>query len=973
MKSIFKLIPAVLAGIVLVGCSSDDLYTNGEQPIEYTANDLEVNFTPFEEEGITRAAWSNNQLSSFQDGDAIRVYDESLTKFDKYTFGDGKFTKAADTKIGKATFALFPSKYVSYGEWKENGDVIAVIQVPSVIKYDASSEIANGDEIAYVSEVPAFGTPTDKGTHLAVDNLTALTAIYRVTLNGIKGNHNFLKIQAANSYLSGKFDAVLTDATPQLVQSKDLVGKNYIIVDLQSVPSTRTVLYIPIIPGDYPVASNQFTVQLSDDSQTSIWTAAAKADPETVVSNPTAWMDLTPAVSGDKTFKVNQVRGLTRAFELNVTTTEELSRLLKNDKNLTGDVAYQLKELDINRNEDFTDYTIEVPNMKANSLTIGVTELKNTLTTEQKLVIKHADAEDPYTQKVVLNVTTINNAGGGETPVEIDLPECDVQIIGDYTNCKNITIKAAKSLTFGDGNATTTVPNDVTTEQNTSTYVSTIKESITVTANATLGKAFTIVGANTGKNATFNVNIEGVTKAIVARYSDVKVSGDGQIGGTLYAYGNVTVESSQNTAISNLQYAGTGKTLDLKKGGISVIKTAPYASTSEVPNPLNTLTITNVETGKSQIGDIQDNQTIGGDATKVLDVTFEKSVWNGEATTSTSMKNPAKIYTASQLASVEGDKDSYTLMTNIDLNNKPYAGFAMEKGTFDGNNKTIENLALTGEGEVSAGLFKAVTITDNLIIKDLTIKDITTTGVVAAGSDYPYAIGGVIGVLTLADGKNVTLDNVEINSTNNDFGVSYVQTGYVGGLIGQVIGSAAETGQVIIKGKVDKSTVVLKSIKGHAYLGGLVGGVAKKSAAISISDYKVTLTDGFSVNIASDIDTDYSYPEYGTVGMYIGQARGTVVYDAANETNSINGKREALGFKYNHVTTGSPLILYRYYGSNKELGYSPLVTQVTEGTTTASAVSPVYKTLSEYYVLLPKDKLNPNIFIKSNDYPADVQ
>lgn len=969
MKSIFKLIPAVLAGIALAGCSSDDLYTNGEQPIEYTANDLEVNFTPFEEEGIMRAAWSNNQLSTFQDGDAIRVYDETLTTFDKYTFGDGKFTKGDGTRIGTPKFALFPSKYVSYGEWKENGDVIAVIQVPSVIKYDATSEIAQGDEIAYVSEVPAFGTPTDKGTHLAVEDLTALTAVYRVTLNGIKGNHNFLKIQAANSNLSGKFDAVLTADKPQLVQSPDLVGKNYIIVDLQSVPSTRTVLYIPIIPGEYPEASNQFTVQVSNDADAA-WTDEAKANPETVVETADAWMNLDPAVTGDKTFKVNQVRGLTRAFELNVTTTEELSRLLKTDKNLTGDVAYQLKELDINRNEDYTDYTIEVPNMKANSLTIGVTDLKNNVTAGQKLVIKHADAEDPYTKKVLLNVSAIT--GTGDTPVEIDLPECDVQIIGDYANCSNITIKAAKSLAFGDGTTVTNVPNTVTTEQ-TESYVSTIKESITVTANATLGSPFTIVGANTGKNATFNVNIEGTTKAFVARYSEVTVSGDGQIGGTLYAYGDVTVESSQNNAITTLQYAGTGKTLNLKKGGISAIKTIDYTSgTPAVPATLNKLNITNVETGKSQIGDIEDHQTISAVDTKVLDVTFEKSVWFGEATTSTSMKDPEKIYTASQLASVAGGKSSYKLMTNIDLNNNPWAGINVTNGTFDGNQMTIENLALAAEGEKSAGLFNAITITEDLTIKNLTINGITTTGVVpttGATPEYPTAIGGVIGALTLADTKTLTLSNVEISSTANDFGVSYTQTGYVGGLIGKVTGSTGESGQVIIKGKDAKSTVALKSIKGHAYLGGLVGGVAEKGAPITISKYNVTLTNGFSVNIASGIDTDYSYPEFGTVGMYIGQARGNVEYDASNATNNINGKRVALGFKYNHSTTGTPGILYRYYGSNVNVGYSPAVTQVTEGSTNASSVTTAYKTWTDYNTSTVMDKLNPNIFIKSNDYP----
>lgn len=1002
MKKIFKLLPVALGLVALASCSSDDLFEgNAATPDVASAITGQAKNVGVEEFGSTTTTRSaivtkNNgkHATMWNTSDKFRVYDTDLSKYDTYTYNatSSAFTKEGTKRVtgSDIAWALFPADRVSWTSYDEaTGAVKVIFTIKDNITYDGNSEASytytsNGvseTNMGYLSNLPMFGVAQEHATYgVEVPNMKYTTGILGVTLDNVQSKATWLKVEAGNGEnIAGSFEVELKDnAVLKEAAAGDVIKtpSNIIYVNLENAPRTRAIVYLPIIAQDYTDLDVSFSASAATDPTTiGAWTSIAKFADSSV----------TPAVT--KTVARTEFLEVYYDFPLDTHTPEALTEVLSARTAVTGTVNLDIDYLRFSKDDtdspDAQWYTIKVPNMAADEVHIKMPNgIDNNTKNRSKLVIADADATDPYTGKIIFdlsdgaNAASVNNGSSTSLAIDVNLLNADVELVGDYATT-NLDIKNAKSLKFGDGTVATTVNGNVTTNQAASGYVSTIKESITVAANATLGQPFTIVGANTGKNAAFNVTVEGSTKAFVARYSDVTVQGDGQIGGTLYAFGNVTVESSQNNAITTLHYAGNGKTLNLKKGGISVIKTIDYTSgTPAVPSTLNKLTITNVETGKSQIGDIQDYQTISATNTHVLDVTFEKSVWFGEATTSTSMKNPAKIYTASQFASLsttDAPSAGYKLMTNIDLNDKAWAGVSIDK-SFDGNNKTIEKVNVTGTGAVSGGLFTNVTFGDNVEIKNLTVKNIYTTGLVAstgATPAYPTIIGALVATANVnaATSSKAKITNVKIDAADKELGTAYVATEYVGGLIGKVTG----TGYLNIAGASasNKGTVALNKIKGHAYLGGLIGGM-DGAAYIDIKNYTVTLSDGFTVNKPATIDSDYTYPEYGTVGMYIGQANGTIQYDAANASDKIINEREVLGFKYNHfTTTTTPQILHRFYGGNANIGYSPNITALTVGSTSATAVTTQYLTKTAYNALAAAAKLNPNIYIKSSEYPED--
>ena len=334
----------------------------------------------------------------------------------------------------------------------------------------------------------------------------------------------------------------------------------------------------------------------------------------------------------------------------------------------------------------------------------------------------------------------------------------------------------------------------------------------------------------------------------------------------------------------------------------------------------------------------------------------------------------AKIYTASELATIGSatSPTSFTLYNQINLDNKNwtnpdltvafsgkdprYANAQSDKHksrfddvTTDGIH-TIKNLNIYGRTADSYGLFGEVKPTTTAIdVKDFIINgvkcDISATAkTVLAGM---AGIGTVAGIADPTSAQ-ITFSGITVTGTTGIIGSTSaygdatddpVGVTYVGGLVGQVKGSA---NSVAISG----NSITVPTIEGQCFLGGVVGGIATgAAAATSIDGNTVNLTSGFVTSVKPG-DLSVIYKQYGTVGMILGQAVSTVTIGTTTENtvtaDKITGNRGALGFRFNFKTadatttsttnvntSGVNQVKYDFYGGNANVGYSPSVTSLT--------------------------------------------
>ena len=564
MKSIFKLLPAALALLTLASCSTDDLF-NGETPKTAAEGELLVNVEPFDNMN-TRAVreWKGASLN-FQEGDEMRVYDDQLFKFDIYSFADSKFTRSnATSNITTVKYAAFPAGDVKRGYFEVDGSVKLEMSIPGFINYDETKEDLVGDKIAYASNLPMWGTAAADGDGAKAD-LYHLTGVLAIQVKNMLQNVPQLVITSPTTPISGTFVATLDASNPTSVHlgqgGDDLITNNRIVVDLTSVPSQVSVLYIPILAG-----VNDLQVWADNDMDG--W--------------PTPGDEKVADFTSTYTFQRNKFKTLTADFGIGSTTPAQLSALLDSYKNTLEDkLTIDLEKFYVGYNAGATDATydgsntIYVPASEAeiavnfNAPTFVYGNPDNALVSNQPLVITDADPTDPYTGTFTFNVGTELATA---TDITIDLPQADVVLVGDFaTACKarDIRFLAAKSLTIGDGTTPTAIESDGTFPFVFSTGASGVAE-LTIAANATLTTAFPVMFDQYTKKINVNGTYAGdIDFANTYSLFELNIGGAaGKVNGDVWSIGNVNVAlTAEGEAIAGTLYmAGAEKTLALKEG-----------------------------------------------------------------------------------------------------------------------------------------------------------------------------------------------------------------------------------------------------------------------------------------------------------------------------------------------------------------------------------------------------------------------
>ena len=188
---------------------------------------------------------------------------------------------------------------------------------------------------------------------------------------------------------------------------------------------------------------------------------------------------------------------------------------------------------------------------------------------------------------------------------------------------------------------------------------------------------------------------------------------------------------------------------------------------------------------------------------------------------------------------------------------------------FDGNNKTISNLNVSGEGDSGFGYPSFVGVLNG------TIKDVTIDGVtISAANNKAGAVGGYIGTSGIVGHCiGVTVKNVTISGTN-----------YLGGFCGQVgnAGDSFEDCHVLGNNLI---TQIFATADAERSTGGFAGH-ASTAASYTNCTVKVNVTQGEGMTI-------------NAVGGFIGKADGGVSTFTGCEVlegSSVSGHSNVGGF-----------------------------------------------------------------------------
>lgn len=295
MKDLFKVFGVSLIVTMFVSCSGNEL-PNEETPqttIVEQKGDLRVTFDPFDNEGAGTRALRNDNFGqlTFKEGDVVNVYNETLREYDFYTFQtDGFYYDAALSGdaipwVDEPRFAVLrgaTDKNIKGYIDRATRTTRVDIEIPHTLVFNASSRVANFDGkggVGYACNLPMFGYAgySTEGDYIEISNLRYLTGVLKISLAGI-GTAKYLKLSnTGGKPLSGVLTAQLyTDPvqrknTKLEVLDEDLTVYPELYIDLRSLPSGTSCIYIPVVSGISGTADGvclEFSADMTHDSAT---------------------------------------------------------------------------------------------------------------------------------------------------------------------------------------------------------------------------------------------------------------------------------------------------------------------------------------------------------------------------------------------------------------------------------------------------------------------------------------------------------------------------------------------------------------------------------------------------------------------------------------------------------------------------------------------------------------------------------
>ena len=826
---ISKILTAALGVVALASCNNEDSFFNDANNFTST---LEVNVAPMigDDGAITRAGfWVNNNknYTTWQDGDAVRVYDANLSKYNTYTRASGVFgTTGTQTA---SDYQLSPASFVTYAGWKEGTGLTALMNIPAELKY---GEFEKGENTAYVSNIPLFGKVSSiAGGNLESSNIY-LTGFLKVTLkNGynsgagiqsikvtaLKWNAGAWAAAGADKPLSGNFDAVLdesdafgttVDAQKSKLQkgTEALVNYGYqseILVKTDNLSNStdyESLIYIPIIPGTY----DRLQIDLCSDN----------AGATSVLSYAMGKSDNTHGTA--KTIKAGHfyanadfidVDGAAGVYDYVATT--DLTKKME----VSYDLIYNLAATTTTEINDYlamltsTEGSVTVNVNTANALTVATTSTQPKMNTifipkldgpmtlnigngtnnvgmniaGEDLTITDADGVTDFTQPITINVYKFDAVADKKVIVKTKRP---IALAGNFTGLTAATIVEASNtsiLSLGTVDAAFTSANKVNVSSDTEHGETAVPEIMVLNVGTSIGDLTNTDGAdlymyngaitnlNLVKNANQSIEMRGASSItnIVAPIADLTASF--QVDVTSYDNATLGTPNEKTTATNKLTYDFTAHVTSLSASAGLAAAQANIYTAAQLLNLATTSVVAPV---------LKANVIVDADAVaqNKFPITLDANIvadFDGGWKSISGLKNP--------LFGTLTNGVKNLALTNVEIEATEANIGALAKTFSVGGDKAIENVTVSGtkigatysNGGVMdevynvGGLFGKVT---NTTANKLTIKNCGVT-LTEAIQGY-YNIGGFIGQ-AYANGNALSIDivkktdgNISANTSN---------------------------------------------------------------------------------------------------------------------------------------------------------------------------------------------------------------
>ena len=713
----------------------------------------------------------------------------------------------------------------------------------------------------------------------------------------------------------------------------------YIYVDLRSVPSNTTCIYIPVVAGldgDLDNIRLEYSKELGDDPN-----AFLQAE----------WHNIPGMAFPGKEFKQHSRYSGSYAFEFADMNPYLVSGILNQYQATSADI-----DIDITNSFTIDAGTANVGNeillpAFENDVNVNITLGDDFATWNNAnpdgLIIRDADPENPFTGTITINI----NGNGADlaatlADMEINLTEGTAVIAGEFTNASALTLTSG-DIVIGDGTTTTSglswaaVGDDVKSIE--------IAENATVACNIdcsapdNLTKTVIVAGELTGDitaspaataDARSTISVSGLLTGDIdgngGIFVDVNVSGQvvGDIDLTDAVKGKITINGGDATDPDAIVVDGDVT----MKGDVEVALTAEgeaISGTLSMLGAAKTLKlvqgyINEIEVNVNNAGSWEDKyiDVVLNDANEglaaFLDLTqtegvayFTESVWDGEYATNATYKNQFAsvdgagrfVYTATQLARTWSTTSDAKLANNIDLKSEAFKGIVKggnfegikvaEQGVADANLKfpTIKNLKLE---EDNNGLFAEITAAAT--ISNITIDGVTTALPTAAASKNIGAIAGSASAAVTIE--NVTVKNIAIA------GATGKALTNVGGFIGKATAAFDAT-----------DATVAGSIDGYSCLGGFVGTTNSAATFDNCDASAITFAQTYNSPKSMDID-------YAKVGGFVGNVSAAVAVTIADGVAPTSINYSKPGKMYVSDTTAGTGNFYTYNPLQYFIGFS---------------------------------------------------
>ncbi len=948
MKKIFKLLPLAFVGLALASCQSDEFDLASEA--KHNPNALKIVAEGLEDgDYVTRAgAVSASSLKSttmkWNTNDVIRVYDATLSMWDKYTFSGAEFSDATadfvpapNNSLTSFSLGAFPSKQVESAYLDKDDKTIKHLEMTVPDFYDYTEKTFDDLTVGYRSDLPMYGNITGLGE--AVSEMNYLTSIVRVNIMDVPANTKYLVLvdqSVARQPLAGRFIADIDGINPPVLKTDAKFAaaeyKNGIIAKINpnafnTTPAAKDSagIFLPVIANQvytdlrlYAVVDPTLTLtQIRSDIATGTFAPTdylqiAQRDWDQPERKKVWWVRYTHTLYIDTDVLTGLYPGhITAALNEH---TKSIGELIVKPYSASGGAV---KPLNPCAGDQFYHQVI-IPKM-INGCKVTLDLSKCGVKYDEALQI-YRNTEDATLGEFVGDFKIIPGlidpaSTGANTKVEVKLPGSNVEIISDNVPnpLGNIDIQEAAKTTIGDGSTATNLTGKTVTIQAGEAF---IKNGVSITGGKLEAKRY----AGNANQYPSKITVEGGASVVLLDNNcpcDIDV-----------------ISTDGNEAlITTLDCADVDEAIDIYSEGKANIQEIICPNGNAVAG-----------TGGAQLLTIKSKLT--EQATGILAVSSTAAT--AGTTFGLAAPKPA-IYTAAQLVQAVAagitTADTYIMADEIDLNNLPWVGLTTCSKNFYGyNHDTTTDTWL--DGTVNANKVK-MTATGKNVIKNMTIDDVNGNGLIKnidasanaveiAGIEFTDPqfegtsinnIGVVAGTVATGAANNIEFTNIKVTGLT----VASKAGNGVGGILGAI--TAAQTGNVNVL-NVD---VAAPSIAARSFVGGIIGRVAA-NANINALDSKADLAY-LALSLADGVTT--LYPTYaGTMASFVGGTEGnpTVVlniYDCvygttiskATKGNGINN--QGLRFGANANSSDVP-----FFGGNPWIGFCGLATGTSNTTLT---------------------------------------